>query len=289
MRSTPTAIALVALAGALSISSCKKAPVAADAVAAAPAETAADTVAKAAPKPASQPLAGPMLAYAYRYEIEASADGVSAMARRQEEACTSAGPAACQVLGSDVAVHEGEASGSLRLRATAAWIAAFRGGLDAQVRAAGGRVVDQHLSTEDLARSIVDTGAELRAKTLLRDRLEQLLAQRPGKLEELLQLEKQIADVQGEIDATQSELTAMQGRVQMQELTLNYRSKSAPLGPRVTGPLARAFGGFLGHAIGVSAALVTLASYLLPLAMLGGFGWWATAWVRRRPARPAKS
>ena len=286
MRFSTVAVVFLALVAAPALEACKKAAPAADAVAADTAAPATD--AKAPLKPSDPAATGPMLAYSYRYTIEAPADQVTALARRQEQGCTAAGPSVCQVLESDAATADGEVSGSLKLRATPGWIAGFRGRIDADARAAGGRVTSQSVETEDLARSIVDTGAELRAKTLLRDRLENLLASRPGKLEELLQLEKSLAEVEGEIDAAQSELSAMQARVQMSDLSLTFRAKGAALGPRATAPLGAAFGGSLAHAIGATALLVTLISYLLPLVVAGGVAWAVLRWVRRRRAPPKK-
>ena len=285
MRFSTVAVVFLALVAAPTLGACKARP-------AAPADLAAASApgpeAKAPRNPSDPTATGPMLAYSYSYTIEAPADQVPALSRRQEQVCTAAGPSVCQVLGSDAVAEDGEASGSLKLRATPSWIAGFRGRIDADARAVGGRVASQGVETEDLARSIVDTGAELRAKTLLRDRLEKLLASRPGKLEELLQLEKSLAEVEGEIDAAQSELSAMQARVQMSDLSLNFRAKGGVLGPRATAPLGRAFGGFLAHAIDSAALLVTLLSYLLPMAGAGAVGWVMVRWVRRRRARPTK-
>lgn len=291
MRFSMVGLVVVALAAAPALEACKARPTGPETASAPPAAAALAKPAAAADaavpdEKAAQPLAGPMLAYTYRYLIEAPSDGISAVSRRQEQACAAAGPAVCQVMGSDVSARDGEVGGVLRLRAIPSWIAGFRGRLDTDVQTAGGHVVSQEVETEDLASSIVDTGAALRAKTLLRDRLEKLLAEHPGKLQDLLDLEKTVAEVQGEIDATQSELGAMQARVQMSDLTLTYHSKGAALGPRVTGPLGRAFGGFFAHAITVSALMVTLVSYLLPLAVAGALAWAVGIWIRRRqPAR----
>ena len=63
------------------------------------------------------------------------------------------------------------------------------------------RITSTNTTTEDLTRSIVDTDAANRARTVLRDRLERLLAERPGDLSEIMQLLTEIARVQGEIDA----------------------------------------------------------------------------------------
>ena len=280
MRFSTVGVVFLALVASPALEACKKASPAAFAVAAD--ASAAATEAKAPRSPSDPIAAGPMLAYAYRYTIEAPADQVAGLSRRQEQVCVAAGPLVCQVLGSNAVTEDGEARGSLKLRATSSWIAGFRGRIDADARGAGGRVTGQSVETEDLARSIVDTGAELRGKTLLRDRLEKLLASRPGKLEELLELEKNLAEVQGEIDTTQSELSAMQARVQMSDLSLSFHAKGAVLGPQATAPLGVAFGSFLAHAIGAMALLVTLLSYLLPLVVAAGASWAAVKWVRRR-------
>ena len=294
MRSSASGLVLLALTGALSVTACKAKPAGPEIASAPAAESAlaksapaADAAASRAKSAAAESPATPMLAYAYNYVIEAPSDGISSVSRRQEQACTAAGAAVCQVIGSDISARDGETSGQLKLRAIPSWIAGFRGRLDSEIQTAGGRVVSQTVETEDLTRSIVDTGAALRAKTLLRERMEKLLAERPGKLADLVELEKNVAEVQGEIDATQSELTVMQARVQMSDLTLMYRTKDAAFGPRVTGPLGHAFGGFFAHAISVTAALVTLVSYLLPAALAGGLALVVFVWTRRRwPRRP---
>jgi hypothetical protein len=289
-------VALLVWVGAVPLVACKKAadmaPAGTQFLKAPAAETAAAVAdgpakdASAPARPAAPVPSGPMLAYTYRFMIEAPAEGITTMSRRQEQVCSAAGPQVCQVVGSSVSRQGGEVSGSLKLRATQAWVAAFRGRLDSEVRGAGGKVVSQEVTSEDLSRQIVDTSATLRAKAMLRDRLEKLLAERPGKLSDLLDLEKNIADVQDDIDTTQSELQAMQGRVQMSDLTLDYRSRSGVIGSGAVGSLGQALGDFLGNVVGVLAILVTLVSYLLPLAVLGALGWWIVRRIRRR--RPAK-
>ena len=191
-------------------------------------------------------------------------------------------------MGAEVSRQDGEVSGSLELRAVTAWVSAFRGRLDAEVQGAGGKLSSQDVSSEDLSRSIIDTGATIRAKIMLRDRLEKLLSARPGGMADLLELEKKIAEVQGEIDAAQSELEVMQGRVQMSDLSLHYRSMGAVLGRRAAGQLGAAFGGFFGNAATVTALLVTLVADLLPLAIVGALGWFIFVRIRRRRPTPPR-
>ena len=76
--------------------------------------------------------------------------------------------------------------GSLSLRAEPEWLQRFVKGVQSDAISAAGRVTSQWTTTEDLTREIVDTEATLRAKRALRDRLQQLLATRPGSLADLL-------------------------------------------------------------------------------------------------------
>src|SRR5262249_34449527 len=141
-------------------------------------------------------------------------------------------------------------------------------------------------SSEDLTRNIVDTEARLRASRTLRDRLQNLLASRPGRLSDLLEVERELARVQGEIDATESTLAVMRARVAMSELTLTYTSKAKPLRGDTFRPLTEALAGFLGWIVMGFASIITLVAVLLPWALvLGLIGWALMAWRKRRGGR----
>ena len=75
-----------------------------------------------------------------------------------------------------------------------------------------------------VTRVIVDTEATLRAKRALRDRLQQLLATRPGSLADLLGVERELARVQGEIDSSEPNLASTRTRVAMSAVTIEYAS-----------------------------------------------------------------
>ncbi len=136
-------------------------------------------------------------------------------------ACRNAGPRVCQLVASR---RDGDPQdslhGSLSLRAEPQWLQRFIKGVQSDAVGAAGRVTSQWTTTEDLTREIVDTEATLRAKRALRDRLQQLLATRPGSLSDLLGVERELSRVQSEIDSTESNLTAMRTRVAMSALTI---------------------------------------------------------------------
>jgi len=238
-------------------------------------------VAKAASPPANAPpppmepaVAAPMIAYVYNDVIWAPADRVKPLMQLHQKACVDAGPIVCQVV--SIQQSQGEdASATLELRATPAWVAKLHGRLDGDLTAAGGRMTHSEVSSEDLTRSIVDGEAQLRAQTTLRDRLQKLLAERPGDLSELLDVERELARVQGEIDSAQSTLAVMKTRVATSSLTLTYQSEQ---------PTARAAGSWgvlvealrdiqstLASSLGL---LVKIAAFALPWLLIVGLPLW---------------
>lgn len=227
------------------------------------------------PRQPNVPAGVPMLAYAYHYGIEAPPKGVRALAAHHEAACVAAGPATCQITNSEVQeVGEDQIRASLSLRATPAWLKRFREGLASAAREEGGRVVRSNVVSEDLSRQIVDTEAALRAKTTLRDRLQALLASRPGKLGELLELERELARVQGEIDATQSQLGAMRTRVATSELTIRYESAGVLAPQGVLSPIGDALSDVVAIIAGTVALMIRLAAVLVLWALLIGGALW---------------
>jgi hypothetical protein len=244
-----------------------------------------------APRIAAGP---PMLAYSYTYGLSLPHDHVDDLRRRHEAACAKAGYKVCQVVASAITEdRSGGAEGKLEIRAAPAWLQRFRDSLAGDAKAAGGKVDSSEVTSEDLSREIVDTGAQLRAKLVLRDRLQALLASRPGRLADLLAVERELARVQGEIDSTQSQLAVMQGRVAMSDVTVNYASSD--VGPTIRSPLGASFRGFFGTMAASLAGLIDLLALLAPWAVIGGALFWLfrkrlpkLRWpFRRRPSPDA--
>ncbi len=240
-----------------------------------------------APVPAVQPVSA--IAYSYRYALDLPSDQVNAMRSRHEAACIEAGPRVCQILGSESQAYgDDQVSATLRLRATPAWLTTFRAGLEGQADDAGGRIASSQTDAEDLSRSLTDTEARLRALETLRDRLQQLLATRSGPLEQLLQTERELARVQGELDATRSALAVLRDRVAMSQLTITYQSETRFASNSVFSPVGNAFANSLRVFMATLGGLIYLVAGLLPVALiLLPVGWLVRRWVRiRRERRP---
>jgi len=266
------------------------------AVVAAASDAAATPEEAATASPAPPPTGGaaptsaaPMLAYSFDYRIAASPRGVRLLVARHEAACVAAGPAVCQVTSTSVTSEgEGEVRAALALRAEPGWLRRFRDGLSREARDAGGQVLSAGSTSEDLTRQIVDTEAAMRAKTTLRDRLQGLLATRPGKVSELLELEQALAQVQQEIDSTQSELAVMRTRVATSALQISYESTGIAGRPAAWRPLAEAFGDAGEMLAGSLATLVRTVVVAAPwvVALAGLWLLVRKRLPRRRPKAP---
>lgn len=260
---------------------------------AAPAPIAAqDAVAgEAAPPQTPQPGASPspilFLAYSYNVGLQLPSQRLTGVVEAHAQACAAAGPRLCQLIGSNVSGDpESYIEGYVSLRGEPAWLRTFMGGLQAQADAAGGRITSQATNTEDLTRQIVDTESRLTALTTLRGRLQDLLRNRQGRLADLLEVERELARVQGEIDSMQSTLAVMRTRVAMSELTLSYRSAPRPVGSDTFEPLRQAFASFLGIIVGGFAVIISLIAGLIPVAVVAvPIVWLLLRWRRKRGGR----
>lgn len=279
-----TRLALCALA-ALSLTACQKAGDGAPTSAQeAPAAEAAAPSGGADRATGPIAVAVPQLAYAYKYALAAPPDGIRSLMTRHEAACWAAGPAMCQVTGSSLAEDGPDRlQGVLTLRAQPQWLRVFRQGLDGDTRAVNGRTLASDTSSDDLSRSIVDTEAAIRSKTVLRDRLEETLRTRSGKAADFFEMERQLAEVQAEIDGARSSLALMRTRVVTSELRIDYRSAGVLAPSGTMAPLASAAEDVVSIFVGVLAFLIRALAFVTPVAGLAGLVWWVGR--QRKPRR----
>jgi len=224
----------------------------------------------------------PMLAYAYQFGVEAPASRIRDLLAEHENACNNAGPAACEVTGSNIEqADRDQVTATLTLKATPAWVAAFRKTLADDLKGAGGRIAKTSVTSEDLSVQIVDVAAHLKAQTALRDRLEEALQRRPGKTSDLVDLATDLAKAQGDLDAMQSELAVLQKRVATSDVTIDYGTSENIMSGGTWAPLAGAVHGFVGTFVTALAAIVYVVGFALPFAIVVGLIAWATPRFRR--------
>ncbi|MCA8902402.1 MAG: DUF4349 domain-containing protein [Hyphomonas sp.] len=219
------------------------------------------------------------IAYSHSLGMRLPVNAIEPTMQGHIEACTKAGPAVCMVTNSWLNSDSSEwANGSLYLRATPLWIETFMKGVDAEAAAAKGEIYNRQTTAEDLTVTIIDTDARLKSLQTLQGRLQQLLADRPGKLGELLETERELARVNGEIDSLKSTLAALRQRVDMSQLSISYETKRNPVSRGALAPLAEAFGSFFYNLSSALAAVITGLAWILPTLMLIGFSLWV--WLK---------
>ena len=226
-----------------------------------------------------------MLALAYKLGLVVPSDQVRPLMESHQEACERAGPDQCQVLGANASAEgDDRATAELNLRATPAWMRVFRTRAEADAKDLGGRVDAAATDSDDLSTQVVDTEAAQRTREAERARLTELMKRRTSNLQDTLAVEQEITRVQGEMDQASSELAAMKTRVAMQTVTVSYASPAVASPRGDAAPLQAAERGFMGNVFGGLAALLTLASFLLPFALVGAPIAW---WIARRKKTPA--
>lgn len=229
------------------------------------------------------------IAYSHSVGMRLPLSAVELTLQGHIAACNAAGPAVCIVTSSNLYSYaEGESSGYLNLRATPSWIEAFLGGVEAEAKAARGEISNRQTTTEDLTVSIIDSGARLKALETLRGRLEQLLADRPGNLGEILETERELSRVNGEIDSLKSTLAALRQRVDMSQLAVNYETKRDAV-TQGGNSIGRAFTEFFANLAQATATVITAFALGLPwLVLIGALLWiWLRLiWPRIRRKKP---
>ena len=248
-----------------------------------------DAYSEASPAPSrpdAQPGVEQYIAYSHSLGLRLPKGGVEVMMQEHVEACRAAGTNTCIVINSNTySYDEDNISGNLSIRAKPDWIDGFLGGIEEAAEEAGGEITSRATSAEDLTRQIIDTDSRLGAQRTLQGRLEGLLERRDGTLGDLLQIERELARVTGEIESIEAQLKALRLRVSMSSLDVSYETKRQPFSPSRSNPLGEAIGDFFYNLSSAIAAVITAFAVGLPwLLLIGVFLWiWLKLiWPRMR-------
>lgn len=230
------------------------------------------------------PVSTPQIAYIYDFGFRVAADAMSPLQQRHADLCTSKGDTVCRIISLEQSGSEGDyAYGSLQLAVAAGAARSFSTELATVSEQMDGQQISKSIQGEDLSKQIVDTEARLRARTLLRDRLMEILRSRRGTVAELVEAERGVAQVNEEIDQASSWLAEMKNRVAFSKMTINYSSGERSTGGFI-GPIRQAFSS-IGSVMGsVIAGIILLLTAAIPIILLLlGIRWiWRKSGMRLR-------
>jgi len=234
---------------------------------------------------AAIPISVPQLAYNFTLAYRLPAAAIAGAQKAHLDLCNRLG-SRCQLVAMQRAANDdGATSAFLRLRVASPLGQAFAGDLTQMIGKAGGRTVDTQISAEDVSRDLVDTDARLRQREILVARLTDMLRGRQGKVGELVEAERSVAQAQEELDQARGWLGELRGRVAYSNFSISYTPVTAP----VQAPTPQGFLGRLSDAVEQSGAtvlgfgqtLLLLVIFLGPWALLAGLALFAARpWLR---------
>jgi hypothetical protein len=148
-----------------------------------------------------------------------------------------------------------------------------------------GKVETVSSNAQDVGEEFVDVTARVTNSRRLEERLISLLANRTGKLDEVLRVERELARVREEIERYEGRLRYLSARTAMSTLVITVHEPAPILGNSpgenpIAAALRRAWQNFVGFVAWSIAAL----GILIPLAVVGLAGWLAYKRFRRTRA-----
>jgi len=138
-----------------------------------------------------------------------------------------------------------------------------------------GKVETVTSNAQDVGEEFVDVTARVTNSKRLEERLISLLANRTGKLDEVLRVERELARVREEIERYEGRLRYLSTRVAMSTLTITVHEPAPILGNNPgENPIAAALRRAWRNFIGLLAGLIASLGVVIPLALIGVGGWY---------------
>lgn len=147
-----------------------------------------------------------------------------------------------------------------------------------------GEVQSENITGEDVTDQYVDVQARLQSWKLVKDRLTKILDERAREVKDILEVERELARVAGEIESMEGRLQYLSRQVDMSTITVNYFSvkplvvlKGIDFKERFKSAVRTSVEVFVNTFNGVFIVL----AFVFPLAIWGTLGWIVFLVVKR--------
>lgn len=237
-----------------------------------PAELNADVAAKGGSEAARY------LAYEHTIHLDTDEEKVSEIFNKALATCHEASESLCTVLQSNF--NSGRSAyATLKFRAKPQGVQKLISSLRQQ-----GQVTDQSTTAEDLAAPIEDTSKKLAMMQDYRSKLEVLRGRAANDVESLIKVNRELAQVQSEIEAAEGNKAHLLQRVETE--ILNVRISSQEKRSFWT-PVGYALSGFKADFSQGIATVITASAYMIPWLSVFAFLFWVARklWRRRNSAK----
>lgn len=184
----------------------------------------------------------------------------------------------------DVQDQDGNRRATVRLRVPSA-------SFESAVRAVRelGEVERAKLTTEDVTKAYADLELRLSAKRKTEERLRGLLASSTGDLSDVIQVERELSRIIGEIEQMHGERRFYDHRVAVSVIEVDLFEPGAGKGPGILKPVGDALKASLSVLVSSLAALVYIVALVTPWALAAALIWWSVSRVKRERAVDASS
>jgi hypothetical protein len=144
-----------------------------------------------------------------------------------------------------------------------------------------GKVEYVNITAQDVGEEYADVAARITNGKRLEDRLIELLAKRTGKLQDVLEVERELARVREEIERYEGRLRYLSAHASMSSLTISIHEPLPIQGPYRGSPvIAQAFQQAWRNFVNLNAAVIASLGVVVPLGLVGMAGiltlrrWW---------------
>jgi hypothetical protein len=146
-----------------------------------------------------------------------------------------------------------------------------------------GKVQSVNVSAEDVGEEYTDVASRVANARRLEARLLDLLETRSGRLEEILNLEREVARVREEIERAEGRMRYLRTRSSVSLLTITLHEPQAGIGgPPGERPIRDAFLTAWSSFVRLVAGLIASLGVVIPLGFLAFLGWRLFRWIARR-------
>ena len=214
------------------------------------------------------------LAYQHAIHVDTEEHKIAAVYEAAQAACREAASDLCTVLESRISTGR-SASASLKFRAKPDGIRKLIAVLGNQAE-----VIDQSTTAEDLASPIEDTAKKLKMLNDYRAKLESMLGRANNDVDALIKINRELAQVQSEIEAETGAHAHLMQRVETEILDVSIGSVQNRSFWRPIALSAADFGTNLSSGVSIA---ITGTAYLIPWVFLLGLVVWGgrRLWRRR--------
>src|SRR6185503_12489951 len=144
-----------------------------------------------------------------------------------------------------------------------------------------GKVEYVNITAQDVGEEYADVAARITNGKRLEDRLIELLAKRTGKLQDVLEVERELARVREEIERYEGRLRYLSAHASMSSLTISIHEPLPIQGPYRGSPvIAEAFQRAWRNFVNLNATIIASLGVVVPLGLVGMAGiltvrrWW---------------